>query len=71
MGVQDVAFLPCRASIPTTFHKNCGRGERLMTTMSQNCGSGVSKVMLPVRYAPTKPLFVSVEIHQDHKIVTK
>ena len=31
MGFQDVAFLPSRDSVYTTFHKNCGRGESLGT----------------------------------------
>ena len=32
MCVQDVAFLPLRASFSTTFLKNCGRGESFVTT---------------------------------------
>ena len=32
MGFQDVAFLSSRASFYTTFLKNCGSGESLMTT---------------------------------------
>ena len=31
---------------------------------------GVSRGMIPVKYAPAKPLFVSVEFHVDHKTVT-
>ena len=32
MVIQDVAFLPSRASFPTTFLKNCGRDESLVNT---------------------------------------
>ena len=32
MGFQDVAFLPSRSSLLTTFLKNCGIGECLRTT---------------------------------------
>ena len=28
----DVAFLPSRASVSTTFHKDCDMGESIMTT---------------------------------------
>ena len=31
MGLQDVAFLPCRGRLPTTLPKNCGRYESLTT----------------------------------------
>ena len=31
MGFRDVAMLPSEASFPTTFQKNCGRGESLGT----------------------------------------
>ena len=33
---------------------------------------GASNAMLPVKYfTPTKPVFMSVEFHGDHKTVTK
>ena len=32
MGFQNVALLPSRASISTTFLEDCGRGESLGTT---------------------------------------
>ena len=32
MGFQNVAFLPSRASISTTFLEDCGRGESLEIT---------------------------------------
>ena len=70
-GFQDVEYLPSRASFFTTFLKNCGRGESLRTTTCLKAVVGVSKGMLPVKYVPIKPLFVSVEFHRDHKTVTK
>ena len=32
VGFQDIVFLPSRASVFTTFLKNCGRGESLKTS---------------------------------------
>ena len=67
MGFQDVVFLPSRDSFSIIFLENCCRGESLVTTTCLNTVVGVSKSMLPVKYTPLKPLFVSVEFHRDHK----
>ena len=40
MVFQDVAFLPSRASLSTTFLKTCGRGESFVTT---TCHKTVAK----------------------------
>ena len=40
MGSYDVAFVPCRASFLTTFHKNCGRNESLGTTICPKTVAG-------------------------------
>ena len=72
MGFQDVAFLPSQASFHTTFLKNCGRSESLMTAT-------YLKTMVVGRHGHTpckifllqQIIFsVSVEFHRDHKTVT-
>ena len=50
MGYHDAEFLPFRDSSYTTFHKYCGRGEILGTTICLETVVGVSKSMLPVRH---------------------
>ena len=50
MGFQNIAFLPSRASFPTTFLKNCGRGECLVTITCLKTIVGVSKGVLHVKY---------------------
>ena len=50
MGFQHVAFLPCRATLSTTFLKHCGRGESLGSTTCHKSVVEVSMGMLSVRY---------------------
>ena len=54
MGLQDVAFLPSRASFSTTFLKNCGRDDGLWTITYLGTVDGVSKSMRHVRYFCSK-----------------
>ena len=60
MGFQDVAFLPSKASLPTTFHTNCGRGESLRTTTCPKTVVGGKQGRGPCNntFAPTRSLFV-------------
>ena len=68
MGFQDLAFLLSRASLPTTFLKNCGRGESLGKTTCPKTPVGVDNGMLPVKYfCSNKAFFVSVKFNEDHK----
>ena len=52
MGIQDVEFLPSRASLSITFLKNCGRGEGHRTTTCPKTvvggkqGNAPSKIIL-------------------------
>ena len=63
MGFQDVVFLPSRASFFTTFLNICWRPPHVLKLWL-----GVSNGMLPEDiYAPTNPLFMSVECHRDHE----
>ena len=72
MGLKDVVFLLSRSSFHITFHINSGRGESLRTTRCRKTVLGISHGMLPVNYFwPNKAFFVSVEVHGDHKTVTK
>ena len=50
MGLQDVAFLPSRASFYTTFLKNCGRGEILGTTTCHKTVVGDKPGFLHLKY---------------------
>ena len=50
MGFQDVAFLPLRTRVSTTFLKNCGIDESLGTTTCPKTVVGLSKGMLSVKY---------------------
>ena len=60
MGIHDAAFLPSRATMSTTFHKSCGRGESLRTTTCPKTVVGVSKGMLPAKYVNSNNAYFSV-----------
>ena len=50
MGFQDVAFLPNRASLYTTFLNNYGIGYDLRTATCLETVVLISKGMLPAKY---------------------
>ena len=67
MAFQDVVFLSCQPTFSTTFPKNCGRGPwgpphalKLWLGQARICS-------LQNTFAPTKPLFISVECYEDHE----
>ena len=67
MGLQDVVFLPLRASFYTTFIKNCGRGEIVGTTMCVKTVFGGRQ-----GHAPCKILWLQQSLfYGDDKSVTK
>ena len=71
IGFWDVAFKPFRASLSTTFHKNCGRGKSDRTT---TCPKTVARCKqrhaCKILSLQLKPLFPA-ELHGDNKTVTK
>ena len=56
--------MPSRVSFFIKFLKHCGKVKSLETGYARAC-------LLLNSFAPTKPLFVSVEYHGDHKTVIK
>ena len=50
MVLQDVAFLPSRASFSPTYLNNFGTGESPRTTICPKAVVGVSVSMLPIKY---------------------
>ena len=73
MGFHDVVLLPSRASFSTTFLKNCGRGESLVTTTCHKTVVGGRQGHAPCRILLLhKACFcVSVEFHGDHITATR
>ena len=65
-GFQDVAFLPSRASFQPHFVNIVAEVKALGLRL------WVIKGMIPVKYfCSTKPSFVPVKFHGDHKTATK
>ena len=72
MGLQDEAFLPPSAIFSPHFLKIVVEVKASGPPHVIKLWLGVSMEMLPVStFAPTKPLFVSVKFHRDHKTATK
>ena len=72
MGLQDVAFLPSRASVSTKFLKKCGRGDSLRTTTCLRTVDGGKQghALCRILLLQQSPFFLSVKFHGDHKTVT-
>ena len=70
-GVQDVAFLPSHAWFCTTFLKNCGRCEGLMTTkclrtvVGGNQGHAPYKILLLHKACVSQILWRSLDFYKD------
>ena len=68
VGSRDVAFVSFPASLCTTFLNTGDRGEG--RGMCENCGSGESKGLLPVKYCHSStPFCVSQILHGGHRTV--
>ena len=73
MGFQDVAFLPTKSSFSTTFLKNRGRGESLVTTTCPKTLVKEKQKHAPAKYScfNKAPFIWSVELHGDHENIAK
>ena len=73
MRLQDVAFLPSKASLPTMFLKHCGRGESLgtITCLKTVVGGKQGHALCKILSLQQSPFLVSVECHGDRKTVIK
>ena len=73
MGFQDVAFLHSKSSFSTTFLKNRGRGESLVTTTCLKTLVKGKQKHAPVKYFcfNKAPFIGSVELHGDDENVAK